>query len=222
MKHVALIVIFAFGVVLGGAPSAQALSISLTGTGTITGAGSPFAPGDPFSLTIQYDTAALDVFPGDPTYGLFPAAITALSFTSGAFAATAHGGNVLVNDDNDYVLFLTTATEGLMGGAIGGWPLKMLSIMFDGSPLTSDTLTSLTTNLLMQMPGRTVSLLGCRSFSGDANASSCLSGAEAIGTISTVSVVESSAVPEPGSMLLFGTGASVLAMRRRRRQTAAQ
>jgi hypothetical protein len=217
MKKAAAVVTLALGVLLGATPSAFALSFTLNATGTITDAASPLALNDPFSLTIQYDTAALDAFPGDPTYGLFPA-ITALSFTSGSFSATASGGRVLVNDANDYVQFLTTATEGLTGGAIGGWPLGLFWVQFGGLPVTSDLLTSLTTDLLMQMPSRQVSLFSCETYiSNPPFGATCSGGAQALGTISSASL-EPSAVPEPTSMLLFGTGAGVLAIRRRRRQ----
>lgn len=127
----------------------QASTINMTFTGVVDGGFGDAAAGDPFTLTISYDSTAPNL--GDATFGVYNALIT-LSVTAGGFVATSTAGAEIQIDndpgggDHDRFSVVSRASQGLTGSN-NGIPVNFFFMRLDDSTDTVFSSTALPTSL---------------------------------------------------------------------------
>lgn len=119
--------------------SAHASVVNMTFTGEVDGGFGDANPGDPFTLTISYESTTANS--GDATFGVFNALIT-LNVTAGGFVATSTGAAEIQIDNNpgggnhDRFSVVSRATDGLTGSN-NGIPVNFFFLRLDDSTDTA-------------------------------------------------------------------------------------
>jgi PEP-CTERM motif-containing protein len=127
----------AIGAILAASPIsvARASVINMTFTGVVDGAFGDVNVGDPFALTISYESTTANL--GNSTFGVFNALLS-LNVTAGTFVATSFGAPELQMDNNpgggnhDRFAVVSRASDGLTG-TNSGIPVGFFFLRLDDS-----------------------------------------------------------------------------------------
>lgn len=110
--------------VVGGEKQADAALIQVNASGQVastsdfgtTGLAAAAPAGSPVTLTFFYNDATGDTLPGNPNIGIYPGAISNLTFSAGALGATSSSGEIVLSESgaSDQVQF------NVVGGSVTG------------------------------------------------------------------------------------------------------
>jgi hypothetical protein len=130
------------------APAVQASTVNITLAGVVDGGFGDVQIGDPFKLTISYDSTAPNI--GTATQAVYNALIS-LSVTAGTFAAISSAA-AEIQVDNDLPSFpdrfsiVSRASDGLTGSN-GGLPVNFFFLSLNDSTNTAFSSSALPTSL---------------------------------------------------------------------------
>jgi hypothetical protein len=205
---------------LSAASSLWADTVTVHFAGTIdlvdAGLSSKFSTGQGITGSFTYDSATAPRAGSTATQGVFDA-LDSVQFSSGTYSASSLGAPEIQLDNdlpgfNDRFGLVSRQSEGLTGSKVGGRDLTAFAIRLDDTTNTALT-SSLSLPTSIDLDDYTSSRFFL--FFGDTNPR-LVSG--------TFSVLQSDAVPEPASVIIWGIAlvgsGAYAALRRRRRSNA--
>lgn len=186
--------------------------VNMTFTGVVDGAFGDVNVGDPFSLSISYESTTPNL--GDSTFGVFNALLS-LTVKAGAFVATSSGAPEIQIDNNpgginhDRFGVVSRDTDGLTG-TNDGIPVSFFFLRLDDS---TDSVFSTADSLPLALA---LALFDSNSFGIFFQDEERSIGGHITG-------ISTSEVPLPAALPLFATGLGIMGLlgwRRRRKGTA--
>ena len=186
--------------------SAETLFVTFTGSVTDVPAelAAAFGPGDPIEGSFQIESTTPDTEPS-PTEGEY-AALSALSFSIGAYAVAGAAGDLHMRDGSGFM-----ADDFFVSGLVSGDPVGGLSPIELSAEVADSTLAAFASDdIPASLDLADFDVTHAFLSFGDG-------GSTFVNVVASIDTLTYSTVPEPAAALLLQVGAAVLwALRRRR------